>query len=194
MLDRQKQNTTVSASPVAKRKDRHIRQLTSEVAYRTRLQKICNKINAAENLDEILINLKDDITSLFEAERITVYVVDKNTDQLVSRFKSGTDIEEIRIPISAKSIAGWCAMKNSIINIKDALQNLFAFFCGKAYNLPFRKGQAEILDQTAPITEWLSCSDSAIHSVFMRQGKHLFCGDIYETRNSILGSEISIHP
>ncbi len=110
----------MSASPTSKRQDRHIRELTSEVAYRTRLQKICNKINAAANLDEILIDLKDDITSLFEAERITVYVVDKNKHQLVSRFKSGNDIEEIRIPISAGSIAGWCAVKNTIINIKDA--------------------------------------------------------------------------
>ena len=120
MNDRQKQKSTGSALPAAKRKDRHIIELTSEVAYRTRLQKICNKINAAANLDEILINLKDDITSLFEAERITVYVVDENKHQLVSRFKSGNDIEEIRIPVSANSIAGWCAVKNTVINIKDA--------------------------------------------------------------------------
>jgi len=90
MNDRQKQKIRVSASPTAKRKERHILELTSEVAYRTRLQKICNKINAAANLDEILINLKDDITSLFEAERITVYVVDIKNRELVSRFKSGT--------------------------------------------------------------------------------------------------------
>ena len=120
MNDRQKQKPTVTASATSKRQDHDIIELTSEVAYRTRLQKICNKINAAANLDEILINLKDDITSLFEAERITVYVVAKNKDQLVSRFKSGDDIEEIRVPISADSIAGWCAVKNVIINIKDA--------------------------------------------------------------------------
>ena len=120
MNNRQKQKKMDSASPTSQRNDRHIRELTYEVAYRTRLQKICNKINAAANLDEILINLKDDITSLFEAERITVYVVDKNKRQLVSRLKSGNDIEEIRIPISAGSIAGWCALKNNTINIKDA--------------------------------------------------------------------------
>ena len=120
MPDRQKQKPKVPASPTSKRQDPDIIELTSEVAYRTRLQKICNKINAAANLDEILINLKDDITSLFEAERITVYVVDENKHQLVSRFKSGNDIEEIRIPISANSIAGWCAVKNTVINIKDA--------------------------------------------------------------------------
>jgi type II secretory ATPase GspE/PulE/Tfp pilus assembly ATPase PilB-like protein len=120
MDDWQIKKTAVAAPPIVEKKDRHIRELASEVDYRTRLQKICNKINAAGNLDEILINLKDEITSLFEVERITVYVVDKTKHQLVSRFKSGNDIEEIRIPISADSIAGWCAMKNSIINIKDA--------------------------------------------------------------------------
>ena len=83
---------TLPASGKSNRKDLHIRHLTSEVAYRTRLQQICNKINSAANLDEILIDLKDDITSLFEAERITVYVVDEKKHQLVSRFKSGSDV------------------------------------------------------------------------------------------------------
>ena len=101
-------------------KDHQLQHLASEISYRSRLQEICNKINAAANLDEILINLKDDITSLFEAERITVYVVDSKSHELVSRFKSGKDIGEIRIPISTGSIAGWCAIRNSKINIKNA--------------------------------------------------------------------------
>ncbi len=101
-------------------KDHQLQHLTSEIGYRTRLQEICNKINAAANLDEILINLKDDITSLFRAERITVYVVDSKNRELVSRFKSGKDIGEIRIPISTGSIAGWCAIRNAKINIKNA--------------------------------------------------------------------------
>lgn len=94
--------------------------LQSEVEYRTKLQEICNKIYAAKNLDDILINLRDEITGLFEAERITVYVVDGKTRELVSRFKSGKEIGEIRIPVSPKSIAGCSAFKQKLINIKDA--------------------------------------------------------------------------
>ncbi len=95
------------------------RDLKSEVEYRTKLQEICNKIYAASNLDEILVDLKDDITNLFEAERITVYVVDGQKRELVSRFKSGLEIAEIRIPISASSIAGYSAFKQKLVNIKD---------------------------------------------------------------------------
>jgi type II secretory ATPase GspE/PulE/Tfp pilus assembly ATPase PilB-like protein len=96
-----------------------VQNLRSEVEYRTRLQEICNKIFAAKNLDEILIELKDQITGLFEAERITVFVVDGKKRELVSRFKSGSEIAEIRIPVSTTSIAGFSAFRQKLLNIKD---------------------------------------------------------------------------
>ena len=110
----------VSAFITSHSKDTHIQHLTSEVVYRTRLQGICNRINSAGNLDEILIDLKDDITSLFAADRVTLYVVDARNRKLVSRFKSANDIEEIHLPISTKSIAGWCALKNRLVNVRNA--------------------------------------------------------------------------
>ena len=96
-----------------------VKSLESEVEYRTKLQKICNKIYAASNMDEILIDLKDEITDLFEAERLTVYVVDGKKRELVSRFKSGDEISEIRVPVSLRSTAGYSAFKQKLINIKN---------------------------------------------------------------------------
>ena len=95
------------------------RKLKSEIDYRKDLQDICNKIHAAANLDEILVDLKDEITRLFEAERLTVYVIDGKKRELVSRFKSGNEIEEIRISMSNSSISGCSAFKKKIINIKN---------------------------------------------------------------------------
>ena len=110
----------VSAFITPNSKNRQIQHLSSEVIYRTRLQAICNRLNSASDLDEILIDLKEDIPSLFAADRITVYVVDAKNRELVSRFKSANDIEEIHIPISTRSIAGWCALKNQSVNLKNA--------------------------------------------------------------------------
>lgn len=94
-------------------------QLKSEVEYRKNLQEICNKIYAAPNLDGILVDLKDEITGLFECDRLTVYVVDGKKRELVSRFKSGDEVAEIRIPVSNSSISGCSAFKLKLINIKD---------------------------------------------------------------------------
>ncbi|MDY6822667.1 MAG: GspE/PulE family protein [Thermodesulfobacteriota bacterium] len=87
--------------------------------YRQRVQEVNKKIFAAANLDEILIDLKDDIITLFEAERITIYYVDGIKRELVSKFKSGEEVEEIRVPLSPESIAGFAAYKQQIVNIKD---------------------------------------------------------------------------
>jgi type II secretory ATPase GspE/PulE/Tfp pilus assembly ATPase PilB-like protein len=93
--------------------------LKSEVEYRTRLQEIGNKINAARDLDEILIDLKDEITALFSAERMTVYVIDGVKRELVSRFKSGEEISEIRIPVTKDSLAGYSALTHQLLNVAN---------------------------------------------------------------------------
>jgi type II secretory ATPase GspE/PulE/Tfp pilus assembly ATPase PilB-like protein len=104
-----------SSQPADSNEDKY----QSEIAFRTGLQEISNKIHAATNLDEILIDLKDEIITLFAAQRLTVYVIDGVKRELVSRFKSGQEISEIRIPVSAKSIAGYAAYYQRLVNIKD---------------------------------------------------------------------------
>ena len=96
-----------------------VQNLKTEVEYRTRLQELGNKLNSATNLDEMLIDLHDDIISLFNAVRMTVYVVDGVKRELVSRFKSGDEVAEIRIPVSPASIAGYAAFKQKSVNIED---------------------------------------------------------------------------
>jgi GAF domain-containing protein len=92
---------------------------TSEVQYSAKITAIGNRLNAANNLGEALINLKDEICELFGADRITVYVVDGVKRELVSRFKSGNEVTEIRIPVAQTSVAGYAALKQTLLNIKD---------------------------------------------------------------------------
>ena len=97
----------------------HTSGLKQEVEYRERLLEITNRVHAANNIDEILIDLKEDVTELFDAERLTVYVVDGIKKELVSRVKSGDEISDIRIPISTTSLAGYVAHKGELVNIKN---------------------------------------------------------------------------
>ena len=107
------------ANPTASDPSASVQRLQSEVIYRRKLQDICNRINAANNIDEILVDLRDEIIQLFEAQRITIYVVDGPKKELFSRFKSGNEIGEIRIPIATTSIAGFTAFKQRVVNIAN---------------------------------------------------------------------------
>ena len=90
-----------------------------DTSHQEILLAITNRVHAASNIDEILIDLHDDIVRLFQAERLTIYVVDGIKKDLVSRVKSGEDINEIRVPISTTSLAGYAAYKGRLINVKN---------------------------------------------------------------------------
>ena len=91
-----------------------------KLSYYKALHDLANQIHAAKDINEILINLKDSILSLFDADRITIYVVDGKRKEIYSRFKAGNNPEEIRVAINNKSIAGYTANNAQISNIVNA--------------------------------------------------------------------------
>jgi type II secretory ATPase GspE/PulE/Tfp pilus assembly ATPase PilB-like protein len=91
-----------------------------KLSYYKALNDIANQIHSAKDINEILINLKDQILSIFDADRITIYVVDGKRKEIYSRYKAGEIPEEIRVPVSNKSIAGYTANNAQISNIANA--------------------------------------------------------------------------
>jgi len=94
--------------------------MDEKLRIRKSLQDITNRIHAAKNITQILIDLKDGILNLFNAFSITLYVVDKNRNEIYSMFLAGSQLKEIRVPISNQSIAGYVANTFNIVNISDA--------------------------------------------------------------------------
>jgi len=94
--------------------------LRQQLEYRKRLMDKINEIHSADNLNTILIHIKDGIAGLFNSERITIYLTDAKNNMLISKVKSGNEVQQIIVPISDTSLSGYCAITGTIINIKDA--------------------------------------------------------------------------
>ncbi|MEW6665942.1 MAG: GspE/PulE family protein [Thermodesulfobacteriota bacterium] len=102
-------------APVSREKS-----LEEQLRFQKRLNNITLKIHSAKDTNDILLNLQGEILSLFDADRITIYVVDGVKKQIVSRFKTGDEVSEIRVPISNESISGYCAASGKMVNILNA--------------------------------------------------------------------------
>src|ERR1035437_7143572 len=94
--------------------------IDEKLRIRKELQDVTNRIHAAQNIKQILVDLKDGILNLFNAHSITIYVVDKARHEIYSMFLAGTPLREIRLPISNKSSAGFAANMGVVVNIADA--------------------------------------------------------------------------
>jgi type II secretory ATPase GspE/PulE/Tfp pilus assembly ATPase PilB-like protein len=88
--------------------------------YHQRLNQIINQIHAAEGIRDIILEQTPKLIELFDADRVTIYSLDTRTNQLFSLFKEGSDVNEIRVPRSHGSIAGYCAVSGHTANIRDA--------------------------------------------------------------------------
>ncbi len=97
-----------------------ITELEEKLNFSKALQDITNRIHAATNLRQILIDLRDDILSLFNAHSITIYVADRTKNEIYSMFLAGSQLKEIRLPIDSRSIAGYVAHNKKIANIANA--------------------------------------------------------------------------
>jgi len=97
-----------------------LQELQQKVAYAEHVKQIINQIHSAKDLDHILVDLKDDILSLFDAERLTLYAVDPERKEIYSKYLDIDEVKEIRVPISEQSISGFVAKYRRPLNIADA--------------------------------------------------------------------------
>ena len=103
-----------------KKKASDIEVLEKDLRFSRRLQALTSRVHSSKDIDDILINMMEAVLSLFDADRITIYVVDEASKELVSRFKTGEEINEIRVPISKKSIAAYSAISRRIVSVENA--------------------------------------------------------------------------
>ena len=101
-----------------------VNEYEEKLLLRKELQNITNRIHAAQNIKQILVDLKDGILKLFNAHSLTIYVVDRVKNEIYSQVMAGSELKEIRVPISNKSISGYCANNNRIVHIADAYDTL----------------------------------------------------------------------
>ena len=94
--------------------------LRQQLEYRKRLMDKINEIHSADNLNTILLHIKDSIAALFTAQRITIYLADAKRNLLISKVLSGTEVKQIVVPISDASLSGYCALSGSVLNVRDA--------------------------------------------------------------------------
>jgi len=107
-------------STAAPKKDVSLAEMGTKLAFTKKLQVVTNKIHATRNIDEIILEVSEDIRNLFEAERLTLYVLSEDQTAIVSKVKTGLNaFKELRLAINPQSIAGYVAFQRGIVNIQD---------------------------------------------------------------------------
>lgn len=84
------------------------------------LQAVTTRIHDTDNLDQLMLEASQDICDLLSADRLTLYVLSEDKAAIVSRVKTGLNTtKDLKLPISAQSIAGYVALTRKALSIAD---------------------------------------------------------------------------
>lgn len=82
-------------------------------------EKIDKLLEAHETLMDAYQKLEPIMLKLFGAERMSIFQRRRQHQDLVARFKTGSEVREIKVPISPQSIAGYVALSQLPLLICD---------------------------------------------------------------------------
>jgi type II secretory ATPase GspE/PulE/Tfp pilus assembly ATPase PilB-like protein len=94
-------------------------QSTTGLSLQQQLLLVSQKIHDSDCFFDAMPSLEEDLKKFLECERVTVYSKGRSDKEIVSRFKSGEDNLEIRVPLSPTSISGFVAMSQKAVLLKD---------------------------------------------------------------------------
>ncbi|HBZ55474.1 MAG TPA: hypothetical protein DEO88_08715, partial [Syntrophobacteraceae bacterium] len=80
---------------------------------------ILRRIHEAKSFEDILPQLEKQMLKFLGAERLTIYQRGRNGREIISRYKTGAEVREIRLPISPSSIAGYVALTQQSLKINN---------------------------------------------------------------------------
>ncbi|CAN7379488.1 GAF domain-containing protein [Pseudoduganella sp. LjRoot289] len=85
-----------------------------------RLQLLTNKIHATQDIDDIMLEMSAELCELFRGDRLTIYALSEDKSSMVSKLKTGlASFKQLKLPISAQSIAGYAALSKKMLNLLD---------------------------------------------------------------------------
>jgi type II secretory ATPase GspE/PulE/Tfp pilus assembly ATPase PilB-like protein len=106
----------MQANPIPK----NLQELQQKVTFAENVKRITEQIHAASDLDHILLDLRKEVLSVFDAEDLTIFAFDPEKKEIFSKVPHIDSIEEFRIPITEQSLAGFCAKYLRPVSIADA--------------------------------------------------------------------------
>ena len=112
-------NTNSGVNLPVKNQEKEIKDIQQNTTLLLALSKIARTVNAEANLDKLLMTIAEQTKLVLNADRCTVFLYDKEKNELWSKVALGMESEEIRFSAD-KGFAGDVLKTGETIRIKDA--------------------------------------------------------------------------
>jgi len=87
--------------------------------YNGYLTRILQELHQNKSLLEVLDGIESEILQMFSADRLTIYQSELSDGSLVSKYKTGNEVAEIKVNLGVSSISGFVGLSGEPLLIKN---------------------------------------------------------------------------
>jgi diguanylate cyclase (GGDEF)-like protein len=87
------------------------------------LLKVCLRLTAERDLDHLLRMIMDETTLVTDAERSSLFLIDREKNQMWAKIAQGVNVIDIRFPLGT-GIAGFVGQTGEAVNVPDAYRDV----------------------------------------------------------------------
>lgn len=95
-------------------------EIEKKLKFEEKLRDLTFQLLACTDVPKFLLGIKNDFLDIFQVEAFSIFVYDIETEELRARYGSNENIEEIHIPVTSSSLAGYVAMSREVVQVNDA--------------------------------------------------------------------------
>ncbi|MEW6710528.1 MAG: ATPase, T2SS/T4P/T4SS family, partial [Candidatus Riflebacteria bacterium] len=96
------------------------KEIEKKLKFEEKLRDLTFQLLSCTDVAGFLLGIREELLELFNVEAFSIFIFDKETDELRARYGSNNDLEEIHIPVSPTSLAGYVAQSREVLQINDA--------------------------------------------------------------------------
>ncbi|MBF0548304.1 MAG: GspE/PulE family protein [Candidatus Riflebacteria bacterium] len=95
------------------------KEIEKKLKFEEKLRDLTYRLLSCGDVGAFLLQIRAELVELFNVHAFSIFLYDKESGELRSRYSSNADIEEIHIPIDQNSIAGYVAHSREVIQLTD---------------------------------------------------------------------------
>ncbi len=95
------------------------KEIEKKLKFEEKLRDLTYRLVSCRDVGAFLLEIRSELVELFNAEAFSVFLYDKTANELRARYCSSSTIEEIHIPITTASIAGYVAHTHEVVQLND---------------------------------------------------------------------------
>lgn len=97
-------------------------------------------LSQATDIDHLLTELAEKITTLFKAEKVRLFAYNAKTNELHTKFKFHDVYTGLRFPVSKDTLAGYTALSKQVVSVSDVRDPLeLSHYPGMSYDARYEE-------------------------------------------------------